>query len=75
MLAKVAPWVKLNIVFKPTVRLNILSKLKSVIPTLNHSNVVYKINCQDYKEFYIGLTTRITQKNERKHEKQVLCCI
>ena len=61
MLAKVAPLVKLNIVFKPTVRLNILSKLKSVIPTLNHSNVVYKINCQDCNEFYIGLTTRRLQ--------------
>ena len=75
MLAKVAPWVKLNIVFKPTVRLNILSKLKSVIPTLNHSNVVYKINCQDYKEFYIGLTTRRLHKRMKEHMKRKYCAV
>ena len=75
MLAKVAPWVKLNIVFKPTVRLNILSKLKSVIPTLNHSNVVYKINCQDYKEFDIGLTTRRLHKRMKEHMKRKYCAV
>ena len=53
LLAKLAPWARFNIVFKPVARLNVLSKLKSVIPKLNRSNVVYKINCQDCNEFYI----------------------
>ena len=75
MLAKVAPWVKLNIVFKPTVRLNILSKLKSVIPILNHSNVVYKINCQVCKEFHIGLTTRRLHKRMKEHMKRKYCAV
>ena len=62
LLAKLAPWAKLNIIFKPVARLNVISKLKSVIPKLNRSNVVYKINCQDCNEFYIGLTTRRLHK-------------
>ena len=56
-------------VFKPTVRLKILSKLKSVIPTLNRSIVVYKI-CQDCNEFYIGLTTRRLHKRMKEHMKR-----
>ena len=47
LLAKLTHWAKLNIVFKPVARLNVLSKLKSVIPKLSRSNVVYKTNCQN----------------------------
>ena len=30
--------------------------LKSPIPTLNKSNVIYQINCLGCQEFYFGLT-------------------
>ena len=32
--------------------------MKSPVPLLNKSNVVYKINCIEFNEFYIGLTKR-----------------
>ena len=35
---KVAPWTKLNIVFKPVLRLKALSKLKSSIKTLCYNS-------------------------------------
>ena len=75
LLAKLAPWAKLNIVFKPVARLNVISKLKSVIPKLNRSNVVYKINCQDCNEFYIGLTTRRLHKRLNEHKKRTYCAL
>ena len=54
LLSKVAPWAKLNLVFRPVSRLKKnLSKLKSVVPILNRSNVVYKLNCTDCNNFYI----------------------
>ena len=75
LLAKLTPWAKLNIVFKPVARLNVISKLKSVIPKLNRSNVVYKINCQDCNEFYIGLTTRRLHKRLNEHKKRTYCAL
>jgi hypothetical protein len=54
IIGAVAPWPKLNIIFKPSLRLNTLSKLKSIIPVLNRSNVIYRINCNDCVDFYIG---------------------
>ena len=77
MLAKLTPWAKLNIVFKPVARLNVISKLKSVIPKLNRSNVAYKINCQDCNEFYVGLTTKRLHKqlNEHKKRKRTYCVL
>ena len=75
MFTKLTHWAKLNIVFKPVVRLNVLSKLKSVIPKLNKSNVVYKINCQDCNEFYTGLTTRRLHKRLNEHKKRTYCAL
>ena len=58
IIRKIAPWAKLNIIFRPYFRLKILSNLKSPVPLLNKSNVVYKINCIECNEFYIGMTKR-----------------
>ena len=57
-MGQVAPWTRLQAIFKPSYKLNVLSKLKSQISLLNKSNVVYKLDCEDYEEFYIGQTTR-----------------
>ena len=54
----ISPWSKLCVVFKPIYRLKSLSKLKSNIPLLNKSYIIYQVNyCSECKEFYIGLTT------------------
>ena len=53
-----APCVSLNLVFTATNRLKCISKLKSPIPILNKSNVIYQINYPECQEFYVGLTTR-----------------
>ena len=49
------------------VKLSILSKLKCKIPTLALSNVVYKINCKDCTEFYIGKTYRRLSQRIKEH--------
>ena len=67
---KVAPWSKVNIIFKPVQRLNCISKLKSAILLLNRSNVIYKINCKDCNSFYVGLTTRRLQKRLYEHKNR-----
>ena len=66
---KLVPCVKFNILFKPTFRLQTCSKLKSLVPVLNKSNVVYRINCADCQEFYIGLTTRRLHRRIEEHKK------
>jgi predicted GIY-YIG superfamily endonuclease len=71
----IAPWAKMNIVFKPSSRFQSLSKLKSVIPILNKSNVIYKINCKNCKDFYIGLTTRRLHKRLHEHKKRKISAI
>ena len=58
MLSAIAPWTKLRIVFKPARTLKVLSKLKSQIPLLMKSKVVYRVNCLNCSEFYIGKTVR-----------------
>ena len=75
LMVKVAPWTKLNIVFKPVLRLKALSKLKSAVQTLNQSNVVYRINCTDCNDFYIGLTNRRLHKRLQEHKKRKYCAV
>ena len=58
----VAPWTKLNIIFKPYYCLSNLSKLKSPVPVFNRSYVVYKIDCLNCDDFYIGMTRRRLHK-------------
>ena len=67
-MGKVAPWTRLQAIFKPSYKLNVLSKLKSQISLLNKSNVVYKLNCEDCEEFYIGQTTRRLKKRIQEHK-------
>ena len=64
----VAPWTKLKIIFKPYYCLSKLSKLKSPVPVLNQSNVVYKIDCLNCDDFYIGMTRRTLHKRLKEHE-------
>ena len=67
-MGKVAPWTRLQTIFKPSYKLNVLSKLKSQISLLNKSNVVYKLDCEDCEEFYIGQTTRRLKKRIQEHK-------
>ena len=36
---------------------------------MSHSKVVYRINCLDCEESYVGMTERILQKRISEHEK------
>ena len=67
-MGKVAPWTRLQTIFKPSYKLNVLSKLKSQISLLNKSNVVYKLDCEDCEEFYIGQTNRRLKKRIQEHK-------
>ena len=62
IVGKIAPWTKLNLIFKPVNKLKSLSRIKSSYKLLSHSKVVYRINCLDCEEFYVGMTERILQK-------------
>ena len=68
IMGKVAPWTRLQAIFKPSYKLNVLSKLKSQISLLNKSNVVYKLDCEECEEFYIGQTTRRLKKRIQEHK-------
>ena len=58
----VAPYTKLNIIFKPYYCFSKLSKLKSPVPVFNRRNVVYEIDCLNCDDFYIGMTRRRLHK-------------
>ena len=58
MINAVAPWIELFVVFKPICKLNVLSRLKDKVPLCSKSHVVYKVNCSQCQEFYIGMTCR-----------------
>ena len=44
--------------------------MKSPIPVLNKSNVIYQINCLECQEFYVGLTTRRLCKRLCEHKNR-----
>ena len=69
MFSVVFPWIDLVLVFKPCLKLNCLSKLKSQIPKLSRSRVVYRIKCQDCEEFYVGMTCRRLEQRVTEHTK------
>ena len=56
--AKLAPSVKLNIIFSTSNKLIKLCKLKCKLPISKQSNVIYKVACGSCTEFYIGKTNR-----------------
>ena len=72
---KIAPWSSVKIVFRHICRLKNISKLKSAISVLNRSNVIYKINCQECSEFYIGLTTRRLKTRIDEHRKRTYSAV
>ena len=63
----VTPWISLTVVFRPVCKLVCLSKLKCQIPVLSLSNLVYKINCKDCNEFYVGKTSRRLSQRIKEH--------
>ena len=70
MLNVLLPSVKLIAVFRPSHRLSRLSQLKSKLKTMQNSNVVYKINCRDCLQFYIGMSTRILKHRIMEHSTE-----
>ena len=69
LVESVAPWVKLRIVFKPVLKLSVLSKLKYPFTLLSNSHVVYKVNCQDCNDFYVGMTCRRLIQRMKEHSE------
>ena len=63
----IAPCLDISIIFKPMDKLSRLSKLKSKLDLLSNSGVVYKVNCDNCSEFYIGMTTRRLKERMREH--------
>ena len=54
--------------FKPVKKLSQLSKLKSPLPTLCKSNVIYKVDCSQCEHFYVGKTKRILTQRLQEHK-------
>ena len=67
LVCAVTPWIKLTVIFRPVFKLETLSKLKCQIPVFSLSNVVYRINCQECTEFYIGKTNRRLSQRIKEH--------
>ena len=44
-----------------------LSKLKCQLPVTKRCHVIYKVNCSECKEFYIGLTNRRLETRLHEH--------
>ena len=69
LFAKLAPWLKLNIVFSASNKLSRLCNLKCSLPLLKQSRVIYKVNCSECDEFYIGKTIRRLNTRLKEHMK------
>ena len=71
----VAPWVKLFVAFKPALKLSCLCNLKSKFNVLVNSGVVYKLNCNDCEEFYIGMTMRRLGQRMKEHSEDTYSAV
>ena len=67
--ACIAPCLDITVIFKPVYKLSKLSKLKSRLDLLSNSGVVYKVNCDNCVEFYIGMTTRRLRERMSEHKE------
>ena len=67
--SKLAPWLKLNIVFSASYKLARLSNLKCSLPVLKQSKVIYKVNCSECDDFYIGKSIRRLSTRLNDHKK------
>ena len=46
-----------------------LCKVKSKLPITGRSKVIYKVNCNNCSEFYIGLTNRRLESRLKEHKR------
>ena len=67
LVGAVLPSINVRVVFKPMLKLSSLSKLKSAYPLKSRSGVVYRVNCLECDEFYIGMTTRRLHQRLKEH--------
>ena len=70
MFTRICPWIDLTVIFKPVCKLACLSRLKCFVPKLSQSNLVYKIDCKDCEQFYIGMTTRRLEQRLSEHSSK-----
>ena len=68
LFSRMAPWIKLNFLFHASNKLSKLSKLKSVLPIVKCSHLIYHISCSECDEFYIGLTNRRLKTRIYEHK-------
>ena len=52
----------------PTKLCRQLCELKSKIPITERNKVIYKVNCNNCSEFYIGLTNRQLESRLKEHK-------
>ena len=69
LLSATVPWIELKLVFAPKFKLSKLSLLKCPINTMTKSGVVYKIQCLDCDNFYVGMTNRRLKKRVSEHSE------
>ena len=65
LFSRTTPWIKLNFLFHAS---NKRSKLKSVLPIVKCSHLIYHISCSECDEFYIGLTNRCLKTRIYEHK-------
>ena len=68
LFARLAPWTKINFIFYASNKIGKLSKLKSVLPVIKCSHLIYHISCSECDEFYIGLTNRRLKTRINEHK-------
>ena len=68
LFARLAPWTKIHFIFYASNKIGRLSKLKSVLPVIKCSHLVYHISCSECDEFYIGLTNRRLKTRINEHK-------
>ena len=63
-----SPCLKVNVIFYLSNKINKLCKPKCQLPLVKHSNVIFKVDCIECSEFYIGLTMRRLETRLNEHD-------